>query len=395
MTRISRRTFVGAAAAAGLGGLTWLTARSAGASGHPPPTARRAYVGGFTVGEYGLPGLLGIGVATIGSDGGLRVDGYRDGIENPSYLTLGPGGDRLYAVSQTGDGHVHAFRLGGDGWPEPINAAPTDGATPVHLAVHPGGRHLVTVNYDSASVAVHALAEDGSIGELTDLVEHEGSGPDPEEQAAPHPHMALFAPNGRDVIVPDKGNDHVYVYALDPDGGTLTERSRVLVAEGAGPRHAAFHPGGRHVYVSNELGSTVTVCEYDPEEGTLTVGASVSAAAPGADPRNAPSGVLVGPDGRFVYTADRGLDTLVSYAVAEGGAALRLVEAQPVSTKAPGTRWPRDIALDPSGRYLYAANQAGQSVTAHRVADDGRIAPVGAPVPVASPSCVLLSVRST
>jgi 6-phosphogluconolactonase (cycloisomerase 2 family) len=69
------------------------------------------------------------------------------------------------------------------------------------------------------------------------------------------------------------------------------------------------------------------------------------------------------------------------------------VEAQPVSTKAPGTRWPRDIALDPSGRYLYAANQAGQSVTAHRVADDGRIAPVGAPVPVASPSCVLLSGR--
>ncbi|WP_159943603.1 MULTISPECIES: lactonase family protein [unclassified Nocardiopsis] len=389
---IDRRTLLGTAAAAGAGALAWFATRSA-AVGPPRPAARRAYVGGFTAGEYGLPGLPGIGLADVGADGSLRVHGYQQGIENPSYLTLGPGGDVLYAVSQTDDGHVHAFRVRGDGGLDPLNAVPTEGATPVHLAAHPDGRFLMTANYDSASVAVHALEEDGSIGALLDLVEHTGSGPDRVEQAAPHPHMCLFLPGTHDVVVPDKGNDHVYVYALDPRDGRLTERSRTLVAEGAGPRHAAPHPLGRHLYVSNELSSTLTVCEYDADEGALALGGSVPVASPGADPRNAPSGVLVSPDARFVYTADRGLDTVVSYAVTDEGAGLRLIESQPVTTKGPGTRWPRAIALDPSGAYLYAANQAGQSVTAYRVSEGGRLAPVGAPTPVASPSCVVLSER--
>lgn len=388
----SRRAFLGTALAAGIGGAAWFAARPATAA-PPPPAARRAYVGGFTAGEYGLPGLPGIGIGGLRADGSLRIDGYQEGVDNPSYLATGPGGDVLYAVSQTGEGHVHAFRIGPDGGLEHLNAAPTGGAAPVHLAAHPDGRFLMTANYDSASVAVHALAEDGSIGDLLDLVEHEGSGPDPREQAAPHPHMCLFVPGTHDVIVPDKGDDHVYAYSLDPDSGRLTERARTLVAEGAGPRHAALHPSGRHLYVSNELGSTLTVFGYDPARAALTRGESVSVAAPGADPRNAPSGVVVDADGRFVITADRGLDTVVSYAVRGGGASLDLVESQPVTTKGPGTRWPRGLALDPSGRYVYAANQAGQSVTVHRVSATGRLTPVGAPVPVASPSCVVLSER--
>ncbi|MFL1427687.1 MULTISPECIES: lactonase family protein [unclassified Nocardiopsis] len=386
---IDRRTLLSAAIAAGAGALAWAAVRPAAAA-PPRPAARRAYIGGFTVGEYGLPGLPGIGLADIAGNGALTVRGYHEGIDNPSYLVLGPGRDVLYAVSQTGDGHVHALRILPDGGLEPLGAAATEGATPVHLSTDPGGRFLMTANYDSASVAVHRLLDDGSPGPLTDLVEHDGGGPDPAEQAAPHPHMCLPVPGTDEVIVPDKGNDHVYVYSLDPDTGRLTERHRVLVGEGAGPRHAALHPSGRHLYVSNELGSTLTVCSYDPRARTLAVAGSVSVASPGADPRNAPSGVVVDAEGRFVHTADRGLDTVVSYRVEEGGAGLSLVESEAVTTKAPGTRWPRAIALDSDGRHLYAANQAGQSVTAHRVTGEGRLAPIGAPVPVASPSCVLL-----
>ncbi|WP_369689030.1 beta-propeller fold lactonase family protein [Streptomyces sp. Wb2n-11] len=57
----------------------------------------------------------------------------------------------------------------------------------------------------------------------------------------------------------------------------------------------------------------------------------------------------------------------------------------------PGTRWPRDIALDLSDRFVYAANQAGQSVSQFRLdPSSGRLRPLGPPLEVASPSCVLL-----
>ncbi|MFE2285198.1 lactonase family protein [Streptomyces sp. NPDC059443] len=392
-TTYGRRRVLALAGAAVLSGLGW-TGTTAAVGSPPRPDARRAYIGGFTIGEYGLPGLRGIGIASVGADGRLEIEGWQGGIENPSFLALSPDRGRLYAVSQRpggADGAIHAYRIDGDRLLPLGSPRSSGGAAPVHLAVHPGGRFLLTVNYDSGHVAVLPVASDGTLGEAVQVVRHEGRGPHAVEQLGPHPHMIAFDPAGRRVLVPDKGDDHIHVYDFDADTGTLRPIDKLRLGNGIGPRHLVFHPRGDLAYVSNELGHTVSVLAYDAGTGRLTPVSHASVAPPGIDPRNAPSAVHLTRDGGMLITADRGLDTVESFRVGNSGRTLTLAESQPVSAKAPGTCWPRDVALDASDRFVYTANQAGQSVSAFRLdPSTGRLTPAAPPLPVASPSCVLL-----
>ncbi|WP_338700514.1 lactonase family protein [Streptomyces sp. Q6] len=389
----TRRNLLTLAAAATASAAGWTATRTLTA-GPPRPAARLAYLGGFTKGEYGLPGLPGIGIARVDTTGALRLARWQRGIENPSYLTLSPDRDRLYAVSQRpggATGALHAYRVDGEHLRPLGTPRSSHGAAPVHLAVAPDGRFLLSVNYDSGHLAVLPIAPDGSLGEAVQVLRHHGRGPHPEEQRGPHPHMVAFDPAGRRVLVPDKGTDRIHVYDFDARTGRLTEAFRAAPPPGTGPRHLVFHPGGRLAYVTNELGHTVTTWTYDQDTGRLAAVAHASVAPAGLDPRNAPSAVHLTRDGAFLVTADRGLDTVESFRTADRGRRLHLVQSQPVTAKAPGTRWPRDVALDASDRYVYTANQAGQSVSSFRLDPaTGRLAPAAAPFPVPSPSCVLL-----
>lgn len=392
-TAPTRRRALALSGAGVVAALGW-TGTTALAGDTPRPAARRAYLGGFTLGEYGLPGLPGIGIASVDAAGRLAVRGWQRDIVNPSYLALSPDRRCLYAVSQRpggATGAVHAYRVRGDRLLPLGRPRSSRGAAPVHLAVHPGGRFLLTVNYDSGHLAVLPVAPDGSLRDAVQVIRHEGRGPDPVEQRGPHPHMIAFDPAGRRVLVPDKGDDHIHVYDFDARAGRLTPRGTFRVGVRVGPRHLVFHPRGNLAYVTNELGHTVSVLAYDAAGGRLRAVSHASVAPPGINPRNAPSAVRLTPGGRLLVTADRGLDTVESFRVDNAGRTLTLLESQPVTAKAPGTRWPRDVAVDPSGRYVYTANQAGQSVSAFRLdPDTGRLTPAADPLPVASPSCVLL-----
>ncbi|WP_256104950.1 lactonase family protein [Streptomyces sp. ODS05-4] len=388
-----RRRVLAAAAGGAAAALGWTVPASA-AGAAPRPHARRAYIGGFTLGEYGLPGLPGIGIAAVRDDGGLRLLGWRRGIVNPSFLALSPDSRHLYAVSQLpggATGSVHAYRIAGDRLAAVGRPRSSEGAAPVHLAVHPAGRFLLTADYDSGHLAVLPVRADGGLADAVEVVRHRGRGPHPVEQRGPHPHMIAFDPPGRRVLVPDKGDDHVYVYDFDARTGRLRLRDRVRLGSGIGPRHLVFHPRGHLAYVTNELGHTVSVLAYDAGAGTLRPLAHAAVAPAGLDPRNAPSALHLTGDGSLLVTADRGLDTVESFRLGDSGRTLTLVESQPVTAKAPGTRWPRDVALDRSDRYVYTANQAGQSVSAFRLDPaTGRLSPAAPPLAVASPSCVLL-----
>ncbi|MFG3366552.1 lactonase family protein [Streptomyces sp. NPDC048156] len=392
--RPTRRTLLAASAAGAVAALAW-TGATAAAGDAPRPRARRAYIGGFTLGEYGLPGLPGIGIARVTAAGRLELTGWQRDIVNPSYLTLSPDRRHLYAVSQRPEGatgSLHAYRVDGDQLRPLGRPRSSHGAAPVHLAVHPAGRFLLTVNYDSGHLAVLPVRPDGSLGEAVQVLRHHGHGPHPQEQRAPHPHMIAFDPEGRRVLVPDKGNDHIYVYDFAAGTGHLRLATRTHVGQGIGPRHLVFHPGGKLAYVTNELGHSVTVHAYDAATARLTPVSHASVAPPGIDPRNAPSAVHLTHDGDMLVTADRGLDTVESFRVENAGRTLTLLASQPVTAKAPGTRWPRDVALDASDRFVYTANQAGQSVSAFRLdPGTGRLAPAAPPLQVASPSCVLLA----
>jgi 6-phosphogluconolactonase (cycloisomerase 2 family) len=297
---------------------------------------------------------------------------------SPSFLARHPALPVLYAVNEGAEGQVSAFRTAPDGSLEPLGVRSTGGAEPCHLAVVPDGRHLVVANYGGGSVAVLPLDPEGVPGERSDLVRHEGHGADPERQETAHCHMVSPGPDGGPLLAVDLGTDSVYRYDLDVASGRLVPRApRLRTPAGAGPRHLARHPDGRRCWLVGELDATVTDYELTAD-GALHQRIRVDASERVGHIQ--PSEIALGPDGRFLYVANRGVGTVAVFAVT--GETPELVAE--VDT---GGEWPRHFAL--TGAHLYVADERADMIRVFRVDPvTGVPEPVGEPVPVASPTCV-------
>jgi len=296
---------------------------------------------------------------------------------SPSFLVWHPTLPVLYAANELADGAVSGWAVTGDGALVPCGSAGTGGALPCHLAVTADGRFLLAANYGTGSIAVHPLDPvTGAVGERTDLVVHEGHGPVRHRQAEAHVHMVSPDPAGGPLVAVDLGTDGIYPYRLD--GGRLVPAGDpVRVAPGTGPRHVARHPDGRRAYLSGELDGMLTA--FDVDERGWHVRHRVEASQRSGE--KLPSEIAVRPDGRFVYLATRGVDTISVFAL--DGAAPRLVSEVDC-----GGRWPRHFVL--IGDHLYVANQIGNTVAVFAVDPDaGTLTPAGDPVVAASPTCVL------
>ncbi|MFF8373128.1 lactonase family protein [Streptomyces lydicus] len=314
----------------------------------------RAFIGSFT-----SSGGRGIVVAAVEpATGALTEIGVIDAVPDPSYLTVdhAEAGAVLYAVSETAQGAVVAYDIAG---PEPRRIAvprAVQGEAPTHLSVVRG--HLLTANYGSGSVTVLPLGPDGSPGAASDVRHCEGSGPDRARQSGPHAHQVLPDPSGRWVLSVDLGTDKVSIFSLDTQAGTLTLHAETSLRPGTGPRHLAFHPSGSHAYVLGELKPTVIVCRWDAAGGVLEPVRTTPLFPNGTDEAVSPSAPVVSPDGRHLWAAVRGTDTITVLALDAAGE-----HAEPVASVPCGGRWPRDLALHPSGTRLYAANERSGDVT--------------------------------
>ncbi|WP_244808987.1 lactonase family protein [Streptomyces sp. So13.3] len=377
-----------AAATAGLGCAPGATARTE----LPAPKAQKPSAAGtkpLYLGVYTSVSGGGKGVALTAyepSTGAITSTGVVTGVADPSFLAFGPSTGTLYTVNERSPGAVTAIALrgGSNGAPKVLGSRPTGGDGPCHLSVHPGSRYLLSANYDSGSVAVHPIGQDGKLGARTALLRHSSPPPGPG-QDGPHAHQIITSPDGRFVLAVDLGNDTVYTYQLDETAGTLHQVSFAALRPGAGPRSLTFHPGGTFAYLANELDNTVVVCAYNAATGKLTPGAPQSTGT--GSVKSYPAQLLVTADGAFAYLANRGHNSITRYAVESVGATLRLLDTVPV-----GGDFPRHIAFDPTGRLLFAANQKSNTVTVLNVdTKTGKLTLAGKPFAAPGVVCVLPS----
>lgn len=317
--------------------------------------------------------------ASVAADNGaLTVLGGAADVPDPAYLALSPGGDTLYAVSETAEGAVAAYRVTGDK-PQLIGPpVPVDAGGPTHLSLFAG--HVLTANYGSGSVSAVPVRPDGTLaGAPSAVLRHTGSGPHTPRQQGPHAHQVQPDPSGRWAVSVDLGTDSLRVCTLTD--GTLDVHREIALRPGSGPRHLAFHPHRPYAYVVNELTPTVTVCHWDTDDGTLKPLAEVPvlAGAPAGDAY--PSGIVASPDGRFVWTATRGEDVLSTFAVE--GEELRLT-----GTVTCAGHWPR--ALTEAGGLLYVANERSGDVSWFAVDPDTGLPHYEGSIEVPAASCVVL-----
>jgi len=385
MADFSRREFLAGATATmatiATAGCTTMSEQSA------PGPPSFAYVGCYTTKQRNARGE-GIGVYRIDRASGdwTQVQLVRD-LVNPSWLTFDRTKRRLYSAHGDGE-HATAFLVDWQtGHLKPLNQAATGGRNGVSVSVDPTNRFVVVGNYSSGTVAVVPINPDGSLGTFTDLVTLTGDpGPHRTEQASAHPHDVPFDRAGRFVVVPDKGLDKVFVYKLDTASGKLAAATppSVSTRPGAGPRHVDFHPSKPYAYVINELDSTVTTYGLGAT-GQLKPVQVVTTLPPSFTGNNATSEIAVHPSGRFVYGSNRGHDSLAIFSVDELTGTLTAVGWEPTQGKTP-----RFFALDPAGAMLYVANQDSDTIVFFRVdRSSGKLSATGQVVKTGSPSSIV------
>lgn len=355
------------------GGLAALVAVAASLAGAADGT-HFVWFGTYTGAKTGSEGIY---VARFDATKGmLTAPELAATTKNPSFLALHPTLPVLYAVAETSDtagkpaGAIQAWAIDTKtGRLRLLNERLSGGPGPCHLCVDRAGKVVVAANYGGGSTICLGIAADGSLAPVVEgtpggFIQHAfnragDAGIDPKRQEKPHAHSADVSPDGRHAFVCDLGLDEVIVYALDPDKATLTPHGLARVANGAGPRHFALHPRGRFAYCVNELDLTVTAFTFDPQAGTLTPMQSLSTLPADVVDRTGFScaEIAVHPSGRFVYASNRGHDTIAIYAVDEATGRLTFQAAEPIRGKTP-----RHFAISPDGRFLLAEGQASNTV---------------------------------
>jgi len=312
------------------------------------------------------------------TNGTLTPHGSFAGITNPSFIVIHPNQRWLYAVSETeikSDGkfgEVWAFRFERDPFTmEAINHQTTRGDWPCHLQFDRTGNWLITTNYGSGNAALYPLGSDGSLGEMTDFIQHHGSGPNAARQEGPHAHSSIFTPDNRFAIIADLGIDQLLIYAFDTQDGKLSLHGSVNSQPGAGPRHMVFHPNGKWFYAANELASTVTFFEYDNANGTLTEKQFLST-IPSDSPENIVADIHISSDTKRLYVSNRGHNSVAAFDINADGTLARL------SISPCGGNWPRNFSLSPNGQFMLVANQYSNEICVLPILE-GREA-LGAPV---------------
>lgn len=345
------------------------------------------------IGTYTDHGSKGIYVYRFdAATGQVATLGLAAESSQPSFLTVDPTEHFLYAVNELDTykgqhtGAVSAFSIdAATGKLSLLNEVSSRDAGPAHITLDQTGKYALVSNYTLGSVAVFPVSQDGRLGDFTDFVRHKGSSVNVERQEGPHAHAVALAPDNRFALVADLGLDQIIVYPFDPAAGTLGHEPHITKTHpGAGPRHLVFDPNGKFLYVINEMQSSVVSYSYDAAHGELHELKTISTLPEKFAGNNDAAEIAVHPSGKFLYASNRGHDSIAVFSIDPEKGTLTRVEF--VSTKG---KTPRNFAIDPSGSWLFVANQASDDVVVFRIDNKtGHLTPTGQVLSVTSPACV-------
>jgi len=254
----------------------------------------------------------------------------------------------LFAVEDAGLRHAHTVSSGG--------------STPTSIAVHE--RLVYVLNNGSATIAGLVL-ENGKLEPLAGSTRPlSGDGADGAQIA--------FSPDGRTLVVTERGTNSISAYAIDERG--YADGPATIPSAGQTPYGFDFTGEGALVVTEafgGDIGKAAASSYAVAAPGQLTpVTGSVG------DTRSEVCWAAVSKDDRYVYVTNFGDCTISSYSIGEDGA-IELAEAVAASTRM-GKAGIRDEAISSNGRFLYALDADAQKVHGWSVGADGRLAEIGA-----------------
>ena len=306
--------------------------------------------------------------------GALTAVGTTTATGSPSFLAVDPSRTHLYAVDESGS-KVQAFAIDAStgALTHVGNDAGSGGSGPAHLTVDKSGTWVLAANYGSGDVGILKVNTDGSVATPTSL--HAGT----------MAHQVVLDAANAHAWVPCLGSNYVAQYGFDAATGMLSAATPPTVPAadmGAGPRHLSLAPGDAMAYLVEETASMIDAYAVDAG-GHLTLLQRQSNRAAGAAGTNTCAEVAVHPTGKWVYASNRGDDDIAVYSVGSDG------KLASISHTKTGGQTPRHFSIDPTGRWLLVANQMSGDVRVFAIdAGAGTLAATTTMVTATMPSYV-------
>jgi len=288
----------------------------------------------------------------------------------------------LYVGTYTGSGSKGIYRLemdqetGALSEPRAVAEAPN----PTFLAVHPSGRWLYAAcevgeweGRQTGFVAAYEIHAYGGLREIGRQSSH-GTGPC---------HVALDR-TGRSLLVANYGSGSVAVLPIGRDG-RLGEATSAVQHRGSsvnkdrqeGPHAHSINagPDNRFVYAADLGMDQVLIYRFDAERGSLNASDPPCArVAPGSGPRH----LAFHPNGKTAYVINELLNTVTAFRHDPASGALQ--EIQTIGTLPEGwkgTSYTAEVVVHPSGRFLYGSNRGHDSIAVFSIQEDGRLKAAG------------------
>jgi 6-phosphogluconolactonase len=267
---------------------------------------------------------------------------------------------RTLFVSFRSTGQLASFRIDPDtGRLTPVSVV-EGGADPAYLLPDKTGRFLLSAYYQADKVCVHRIGEDGSLSRK----------PVQTIPTAEKAHGIVLDSKNRFAFVSHTGANRIYQFLFDAKTGRLTANDPAFLAtdQADHPRHIALHPSNKWAYTSNEAGDSIGVYQVDVNAGTLKFlqrEPTIPADFDGS--RNSTARCEMTPDGRFIYVANRGHDSIAGFAIDRATGRVSSLGQTPTE------QTPRSFTIDSGGKFLYAAGQASGKIAAYRILDDGKL----------------------
>lgn len=168
--------------------------------------------------------------------------------------------------------------------------------------------------------------------------------------------------------VSSASDNSIQGFVADAKTGTLQPVSTIMASPGTAPTALAVSPNGKYLYSLNRGSNDISIFAIDPTTGDLSSVGRVSTP-------NGPYAMVFSASGHFAYVSCDGASTIEAYALNLSTGAL--IPVSGAAYMVGGGRI-QSLAISPDGKYLYAANRDTNQIVGLTVDQgDGSLTPVG------------------
>ena len=338
-----------------------------------------AYVSCYTQGSP-----VGIRVYDADIKNGTLSEKEKINISNSSYMCISHNGKYLYSITDYG---VESYSILPDGTLETASAASINGMRGCYLSTDYEDKYIFVAGYHDGKITVLSLADDGTLGTITDEIYHKGIGSIVDRNFRPHVNCVKMTRDNKYLLAADLGIDQTKVYSFDHKTGKLRLVDIIHSEQYSGPRHIKTSKDGRFIYIIHEEKCYIAVYEYTEKNGApnfeqIETVLTINDYHTGD---SAASALNLSADYKYLVASNVGDNSAAIFKIDQKTGKLTKVLCLPISGM-----YPKDVAMFPDNKHLVSLNHENNTMTFFAVdLEKGTLAMNAKEIHIDQPNCIV------